>query len=580
MLKMDKEQIAKVLNEMAVLLEFNAENPFKIRAYQNAAHSLLNLDESLEKLIEEDRLTECEGIGAKLSEKIKILAQTGSHPIYEDLKKSMPAGIYELMRIPGLGTKKIKTLCDKLKIDSIDSLKKACLEGKVAKLFRFGPKTEKNILNGIKNLESYSKRHLWWEAREIAAPILEELRLLKGVKKAEIAGSLRRKLETVGDLDFVVAASNPDPIMKWFTTNPSVETVIAHGPAKSSVRLQDGIQAELRIVPEKQFAFVLCYSTGSKNHNVKLRQRALRFGLTLSEWGMVPEKPKVKDPFKGKKEIVEADIYQALKLEYIPPELREDMGEIEAAEKRKLPHLVDLKDIRGTFHVHTAASDGRATLEEMVKTAENLHWEYVGITDHSKSSFQANGLDEEQLLKQFKQIQKLNNSHKYKIHVFAGVECDILPNGKLDFSDDLLKQLDFVIASVHSSLSQNEKAMTKRLIRAIENPYTTMLGHISGRILLKREGYSFHLQKVIDACIANKKIIELNAHPNRLDLDWRYWHKAAEKGLMCSINPDAHDCEGLRHVEAGVNIARKGWLEKHQVFNTYPLAKIKEMLKP
>ena len=332
----------------------------------------------------------------------------------------------------------------------------------------------------------------------IAMPILNELRKLKGVKKAEIAGSLRRKLETVGDLDFVVAASKPDPIMNWFTSNPSVEAVIAHGPAKSSVRLSGGIQAELRIVPEKQFGFVLCYSTGSKPHNIKLRQIALARGFSLSEWDLKIEDPLSKNPFpKTKKEITENDIYHALGMSYIPPELREDAGEIEAAQKGKIPKLVEEKDIRGTFHVHTSASDGRFPLEEMVKEADIIGWEYIGITDHSKSSFQANGLDEKALLNQIQHIRHLNASKTYKVHVFSGTECDILPTGKLDFPDDLLKELDFVIVSVHSAMSQDEKTMTKRLIRAIEHPYSTMVGHVTGRRLLKREAYALDIQKSI-----------------------------------------------------------------------------------
>lgn len=579
MLKRDKESTARALEEMASLLEFKGENPFKVRAYLNAAHALLNLSEDFEKIILEDRLKECEGIGESLSEKIKILATSGTHPVYEELKQSMPSSLHEMLRIPGLGYKKIKVLYEVLKIDTIKALKEACINGKLSAIRGFGAKTEKNILDGINHLESYSKRQLWWDAMSMAAPILEGLRKLKGVKAAEIAGSIRRRLETVGDLDFVVAAANPEPIMEWFISNPFVMSIITHGPAKSSVRLAKGIQAELRIVSEKQFAFVLCYSTGSKNHNIKLRQIALKHGLTLSEWGLEPLNAEVPQPFaKLTKGITEADIYKVLGMEFVVPELREDMGEIEAAKKNALPCLVDEKDIRGVFHVHTSASDGRKPLEDMVKAAEDIGWEYIGISDHSKSSFQANGLYEEKLFEQIKKIRKLNESKKFKPYIFSGVECDILIDGKLDFSNDILKELDFVIASVHSSLHQDEKTMTKRLIKAIENPYTTMLGHVSGRLLLIREPYPLNFQKVIDACIANGKIMELNANPERLDMDWRYWHNAAEKGLICSINPDAHDIDCLQHVKAGVGAARKGWLEKKHIFNTYPLAKVKKKL--
>lgn len=579
MLKLQKEDVARILEDIATLLELRGENPFRIRAYLNAAHAILNLEEDFEKLVMEERLTDSKGIGEDLCQKICTLATTGTLPFYEDLKNSVPKQLYELLSIPGLAGKKIKALHEILKIDSIESLKKACLEDKVSQLRGFGEKTQANILKGIENLQSYGRRYLWWTAMEIAAPLLKQLRSLPGVTKAEIAGSIRRKLETVGDLDFVVAAADPKPIMDWFTSLPNVDKIIAHGPSKSSVRLLKGIQAELRIVPDKQFAFALCYSTGSKNHSIKVRQHAVELGYSLSEWGLAVVDSKKKDPFsKLGRDITEADIYQALKMQYIPPELREDMGEVEAALAGKIPTLIEMKDIKGTFHVHTAASDGRASLETMIQAAEAYQWEYVGISDHSKSSFQANGLHEEGLLEQVEQIRKINQKKQFKIHVFAGVECDILIDGTLDFSDAILKQLDFVIASVHSSLHQDEQTMTKRLIKAIENPYTTMVGHVSGRQLLRREGSSLEYQKVIDACIANGKIMELNAQPFRMDMDWRYWHKAAEKGLKCSINPDAHTPESFELVWGGVNVAKKGWLEKRHIVNTLPLSQIKKVL--
>lgn len=573
MLKLDKEHVAQILEEMSTLLEFQGENPFKIRAYLNAAHALRNLEEDFQKVILEDRLKEFEGIGERLSEKIKILATSGTHPIYEELKKTVPEGLYQLLKIPGLGAKKIKKLYELLKITTLLELKKACLENKVSELKGFGPKTEQNILSGLHHLEDYSQKYLWWEAMQTAKPILKTLKEFKGVKDADVAGSLRRKVEIVGDLDFVASAKDPKPIMDWFTTQSAVRSIITHGPAKSSVRLTNGMQAELRIVSPQQYGFVLLYSTGSKNHNIKLRQLALQQKLSLSEWGFSP------DPFaKTKKEINETAIYNHLGLDYIPPELREDLGEIEAAQLHQLPQLVEEKDIRGAFHVHTTASDGRAQLEEIIQGAQDLGWDYIGISDHSKSSFQANGLSEERLLEQVARIQKINRSKKYKIYIFAGTECDILPNGKLDYSDDILKQLDFVIGSVHSSLTQSEDKMTKRLIKALENPYTTILGHPSGRLLLRREGVQFNFQKVMDACIANGKYMELNGNPWRLDLDWRYWRKAFDKGLKCCLNPDAHAIDNLQFVYTGVNIARKGWLTKENILNTYPLSQVKKKL--
>ena len=359
--------------------------------------------------------------------------------------------------------------------------------------------------------------------------------------------------------------------MNAFVKDSEVKRVLSQGEAKTSVILEDGIQADLRIVAPEEFGFALLYFTGSKEHNIKMRERALKRGWSLSEYG-----------FKGKKapkdDLSEEKIFETLGLEFIEPEMRENRGEILAAEKGQIPHLIELSDIRGAFHIHTTASDGRNTLKEMIQAAKDLGWEYLGISDHSKGAFQANGLSVERLLKQIEEIRAFNASKKEKLYVFSGTECDILADGTLDFSDKILKQLDFVIASVHTSLQQDEKTMTKRIIRAIENPYTTMLGHVTGRLLLKREGSKVNLAKVIDACIANKKIMELNAQPLRLDMDWRFWHAAADRGLLCCINPDAHAKEQLQLIQAGINIARKGWLQKKQVINTLPLKKMQELL--
>lgn len=567
---MDKKKIAEVFEEIATLLELKADNPFKIRAYRNAAHTLLNLEEDLSDLIKDEKLTELEGIGDDLAEKITTLAKTGHLAMFDKLKRSVPSGLLELMKVHGLGGKKVTLLYDKLHIKSIGALKEACLKGKLSKLKGFGPKTEKNILDALEHRETYSKRTYWWKAWNVAQPILEGLQKLKSVKKAAIAGSLRRRLETVGDLDFLVATSDPKPVMKWFTSQPFVDRVIARGDTKSSVRLKDGIQADLRIVTEKQYGFALLYFTGSKDHNIKLRELALKRKLSLSEYGFEPAKRNL---------LTEKDIYKFLGFSYIPPELRENLGELEAARKGKIPVLVEEKDIRGTFHNHTTASDGRSTLTEMVSFAQKLKWDYIGISDHSKSSFQAKGLKEPQLVAQIEQIRKLNASKKFRPYVFAGVECDILPNGSLDVSDKTLKLLDYVVISIHSAFSQDEKTMTKRLIRAIEHPLTTMVGHVTGRLLLKRQPYKINLSKVIDACIANKKIIEINSQPQRLDMDWRLWHAASEKGLMCCINTDAHEAGQLEFFRTGVGIARKGWLEKEDVINTRPLKAMQKLLQ-
>lgn len=573
---MKKDQIAAILDEIHVFLELKGENPFKVRAYQTAARALESMDEDLGEVIEGPGLESIKGIGKVLAEKIEALYYTGHLKFYEELKASIEPGLIEMLHIPGVGPKKVKVLNEKLGITTIQGLEKACKDDEVAKLAGFGKKTQENILVGIKNRAAYGQRHLWWDANELVQPIVEGLRKLPGVEKVEAAGSLRRMRETVGDLDIVVASEDPGPVMEWFTSQKSVIEVTGKGETKSSVRLEGGIQADLRVVPLKQFYFALHHFTGSKEHNVQLRHRALGMGYSLSEWGL-----KLESREGELTEVVksEAELFKKLGLSYIPPELREGAGEIECAERGELPRLVEAKDIRGAFHNHTTASDGRSSLAEMVAGAEALGWEYLGIADHSKSSVQANGLSEERLLKQIEDIKALNASKKYKVHVFTGVECDILKDGLLDYENEVLKQLDYVVVSVHSSFGLSEEDMTKRIIRAIENPYVTMLAHLTGRILLKREGYAVNIAKVIDAAIANNVIMELNANPKRLDMDWRYWHKARNLGLKCSINPDAHSVEGLRYYAAGVNIARKGWLTREDVVNTKGLVEIRKLLK-
>lgn len=565
---MNKHEVALILDEIAILLELKGENVFRIRAYTRAARTLESMDEDLKTLVDEEQIDALPGIGEGIAEKISILVKTGHLPYFEKLKKSVPPGLLELLKIPGLGGKKVKVLYEKLKIKTVADLEKACRTGKVAKLEGFAAKTQENILNGIEKLQTFGKRVLWYSAMQTAAPILKALSSLKETKKAELAGSARRHLETVGDLDFVVASSSPAKITRWFAKQPWVAKVLGLGSTKASVQLKSGLQADLRVVSEKEYPFALLYFTGNKDHNVRLRQKANKLQLSLNEYGFDP--PLKKTPRSEK------EIYAALGFHYIPPELREDTGELEIATKQELPTLLEEKDIRGTFHCHTTDSDGHNTLPEMVKAAAALGWEYIGISDHSKSSFQANGMDEDRLFEQMKRIRKLKN---HKIHVFAGLECDILTNGKLDFPDSVLKELDFVIVSIHRSFNLDEKTMTARLIKAIENPYTTMVGHLTGRLLLKRDPYALNIPKIIDACARNKKIIELNAHPMRLDMDWRHWRHAAEKGVLCSINPDAHRTQDLAYVKAGVGLARKGWLTKKDVFNTLPLAELKKHLQ-
>lgn len=609
---MTKNEIADVLSDIGTLLELKGENPFKVRAYQTGARALEAIEESeLARLIEKDELQSVKGIGEALAKKIAELHQTGRLEFFEKLKASVEPGLVELLQIPGLGPKKIRALRNKLGVTSIAELTQACTDGRVAELDGFGAKTQEKILAGIKNREAYGRRHLWWDAAAVAGVIVKGLRSLPQVRRAEAAGSLRRGMETVGDLDFIVAATEVEPVVSWFVSIDGIKEVTARGETKASVRFANGMQADLRLVPDDQFVFALHHFTGSKDHNVQMRQRALARGLSLSEWGLVPaegegtakdkaararapgagsakpDAPAADAPLREGAPVIttgeggirsEKDLFAALGLHFIPPELREGMGEIEAAEQGELPRLVEHGDLRGAFHNHTTASDGRNTLAEMAAAADALGWEYLGIADHSKSSVIANGLNEERLFRQVAEIRALNASGRFKVHLFAGVECDILADGELDFDDGVLRQLDYVVASVHNLFAQEETVMTQRIVRALEQPCTMMLGHVTGRLLLRREPYRVNVARVIDAALANGVIIEINAHPNRLDLDWRHWRKAAERGLLCTINPDAHDTASLGHVRAGINVARKGWLRREQILNTWPVAQVREWM--
>jgi DNA polymerase (family 10) len=576
---MDKKDIVEVLERIGTMMEIKGENPFKIRAYSAGARTLQTMEEDLGEVIEAGRLGDVPGIGKALTQKIETLYNKGELEFYDKLVASVPSGLMDLLDIPGLGGKKIKVLHEKLEVDSIESLTVACQEGRVAELKGFGKKTEEKILSGIKNREAYAARHLWWDARSVVEKILPGLEGLPEVERVEAAGSFRRGMETVGDLDFLVASSNPAPIMDWFTSMDGIAEVTAHGDTKSSVRFEGGMQADLRVVPSEQFYFALHHFTGSKDHNVRMRQKALSLGLSLSEWGLRPGEEKDSSRKAGPVEAnSEEDIFKALGLQFVPPSLREGMGEVEAAEKNELPELIEFSDLKGCFHNHTTASDGRNTLEEMAKEADRRGWEYLGISDHSKASFQANGLDEERLSKQVQAINTINESGKYRVHLFSGSEVDILSGGKLDFEDSDMEPLDYVVASVHAGLTQDEETMTARLIKVLEHPKVTMLGHMSGRLLLKREPSRMNVQKIIDAAIANGKIIELNANPMRLDMDWRHWRRAAEKGLLCCINPDAHALHHFDFQQAGILAARKGWLTAQEVFNTRALTEVKDYL--
>ena len=566
---MDKAHIIGILKDIAVFLELKGENSFKIRAYQSGARALERLEENFDTIVQEGKIASLQGIGQALALKIETLYHEGHLPFYDNLKASIAPGLIEFLEIPGLGGKKVKHIHDALGIETIEALKVACESGAIEALDGFGAKSAEKILSGIANREAYGKRHLWWSVQGFVQDIVKGLEAQPLVKRASVAGSFRRRLETVGDLDFIVASDTPGPIMDWFTQIEGVKEITAKGETKSSVRFENGIQADLRIVSDQVFVFALHHFTGSKDHNVMMRQRALSMGYRLSEWGIFDKDSEENIPIDAVKDIeTEADLFKFFGLEMIEPELREGLGEISVAENDALPKLIEKQEIRGVFHNHTTLSDGMNTLDEMIQQAELLGWSYLGFADHSKSSVQANGLNEERVLRMIEQIEAFNQSGSSSVTAFSGIECDILKDGTLDLEESVLERLDYVVASVHSSFSQSEEEMTQRVIRAIESPSVTMLGHPTGRLLLRREGYQINIPKVIDAAIANRVIIEINANPQRLDMDWRFWKQAVQRGLMCSINPDAHSIKNLSYYEAGVNIARKGWIEADRLLNT------------
>ncbi|MGE5755397.1 MAG: DNA polymerase/3'-5' exonuclease PolX [Planctomycetaceae bacterium] len=569
---METERIAQVLDEMGTLLEVRGENPFRCRAYHNAAQALRGLSADLSEMIADGRLAEVPGIGETLYSKIVQLATTGRLPSYEELRRSTPPGLVALLRVPGLGPKKIKALHDALRIESLADLRAAAEAGTIAGLRGFGAKTEAKILDGINFVESAGGRILQSHARRLVAPLFEAVRAHPEVLRAEICGSLRRRAETIGDLDLLFSARDPAPVLDHFVARPEVARVLAHGPTKASVRLADGVQCDLRGVEDAQFPFALHYFTGSKAHNIALRRRALARGYTLNEYSLIgPDGPVACR--------TEADLFAALGLAEIPPELREDVGEIEAAERGPLPRLVDLGDLTGTFHCHTDWSDGGATLEEMAEAARSLGLSYLGIADHSRSAGYAGGLTVDRVRQQWEAIEGMNRRLGGQFRLFKGTECDILADGTLDYPDELLDGFDYVVASVHSRFGMPRAEMTARIVRAVRNPRVTMLGHPTGRLLLARDGYAVDLDAVIEAAAEAGMMIEINANPHRLDLDAVHCRRARARGVSIVINPDAHATGGLADLDYGIGVARRAGLGPDDVFNTAPAEAIARALQ-
>jgi DNA polymerase (family 10) len=559
---LDKRRIVGALIDIAELSELVEDNSFRARSFRAAARALDAWGGDLGALVATGKVQGIAGIGKSIAEVIVDVWQSGSSPRLDELTALVPVGVRRLLDIPGLGPKKVRKLWKELGIESIDALAAACRDGKVEELEGFGKKSVEKILEGIAYVDSVGGRHLLPEAEAIAARIVAHLESAPGLEKIEVAGSLRRRSETVGDIDVLVASSQPAAVAERFLSLPGIETVNAEGPTKLSVRVEGGFAVDLRLVRGEEFPFALAYFTGSKEHNTALRGRAKKLGLRLNEYGLFPD-----DSDRSKSCADEAAIHRALGLDYMQPELRENLGEIELAEKGTLPVLLEESDVRGLIHVHTTYSDGLNTLEEMVEAARAKGYDYIGITDHSQSAFYANGLSPERVLEQHDEIDRLNRRLR-GFRIFKGIESDIRADGSLDYDDEVLASFDFVIASLHSSLGQSEEEMTARVVRALENPFTSMLGHPTARLLLRREGVAIDMDRVLERAGQLGVVVEINANPRRLDLDWRFGPRARTLGLATSINPDAHSIDSIDDTRYGVWVARKAAWPVDLVVNT------------
>lgn len=562
---MDKQQSAKqiaaVFEEIATLLELKGENPFKSRAYSNAAGIIRGLEGELNVLVERGELSEIPGIGAALSKKISEFVKTGKLKYFDDLKATVPAGHLQMLAIRGLGPKKIRRIHQSLGIDTVDELEKACNENRLPGIRGFGKKIQENILKGIELLRVRGGFRLYSEAIGEADSLLAYLEAY-GRGSYSLAGPLRRGCELIRDIDIVASNKHPDVLAEHLFSFPKRLKILDKDRNRFKMILDSGVQVNLKAVGENTFPFALLSATGSPEHYESLVNRALSLGMTLDGQGLSTSAGPV--PCRDEKEI-----FSALGLPFIAPELREARGEIEAAALGRLPHPVEMKDIKGILHVHTKYSDGTDTIETLADAARFLGYRYIGISDHSRSAFYAGGLSIEDISRQHEEIDILNGRGS-DIHIFKGIEVEILPDGSMDYDDKVLERFDFIIAAVHSHFNMAEPDMTGRIVRALEHPLVTMLAHPSGRLLLSREPYAVDLDRVIDAAAAHGKVIELNANPYRLDLDWRFCRKAKEKGVKISINPDAHHWTGFYDLRYGVNQARKGWLEASDCLNTLP----------
>ncbi len=572
---MTKSDIAAALREIAVLLQFRDENPFKIKAFDNAARALIADLAPLDELLVPGRLEKVRGIGKATAEIIRNLAASGQSTMLTDLREGVPTGLAELMRVPKLGAKKIAVLHGELGINNLQDLEAACKDGRVAACRGFTSKAAEKVLEGIEQARRYTGQMMLSTADTLAEPILKALRECPAVIRAEIAGSLRRRKEIVGDLDFVASTDNPDEVTACFVGLPWVTSVIATGATKTSVMLPDDVQADLRVVPDSQFATALHHFTGSKEHNTQMRSRALKLGLKINEYGVFPtadaKAGKLADTPLGIE--TESDIFSALKLAPIPPELREGQGEIEAAADNAVPALIESGDYLGVLHCHTTWSDGKNTITEMATAARDLYgWQYFAVCDHSELAAYAGGVKKKDIPDQQAEIDEVNVTlGSANFRILKGCECDVLVDGAMDYPNEILATMDLVVASVHSRFQMPSEEMTARIIRAMENPYVTAIGHVTGRLLLSRDPYGVDMEAILKAAARTRTAMEINADPRRLDLDWRHCRRAKELGVKFTVNPDAHSVAGIANVAYGISMARKGWLTPADVINCLPL---------
>ena len=558
------------MNHISQILDIQGENPFKIRAYVKASQTIANLTYQLASLEDMGKISELPGIGEGIAKKIAELLQTERLQYYEDLKKSKYAPLTKFLDIPGMGPKHAKLVHDKLGVKTVEALRKAAEDGTLKTLPGLGEKAEKNILQGIQQVQKYKERFPLAFIYPRAQAILEHMKGIKEIQQITLAGSLRRMRETIADVDILAASDQAEKVMEAFVRLPQTAKVVAKGHTKSSIATKNGFQVDLRVVPIESFGAASHYFTGSKAHNIRIRSLGVDLGLKINEYGVFKKEKRI----AGK---TEQEIFDSVNLPYVAPELREDQGEIEAAQEGKLPSLVELKDIKGDLHVHTNWSDGNNTVEEMAQAAKRRGYRYIAICDHSVSMGIAHGLNRQRVEEQMEEIEKVSSKLK-DFKVLSGIEVDIKSNGELDLDKDILKRLDVVVAAVHSKFSQPEAEMTRRIIKAIENPTVHIIAHPTGRIIGKREPYAVNLDKVMDACLANGKILELNAYPERLDLSDLHCRKAKEKGVKLAVSTDAHMDQHLEWMKFGVATARRGWIEPQDVINTLPLSKLLKAL--